>query len=78
MTQRNKKSKLSIVALGFIFIGVTLIFIKNFMPEYVNSSGMLIEPYFFLIPIGFGNIFLGLILCVVNGIKNKMNKYRVG
>lgn len=40
------------------------------MPEWVDASGMLHEPYFFMIPIGFFSVFLGLILSSVAFIKN--------
>lgn len=40
------------------------------MPEWVDALGMLHEPYFFMIPLGFFSVFLGLILGSVAFIKN--------
>ncbi len=70
MTQTNKAPLLSKLGLGFFIIGLLCLVAKSFTPEWIDASGMLHEPYFFMIPIGFSSVFLGLILGSVAFIKN--------
>lgn len=70
MIKQNKSPKLTMTALFFLFMGLASLIIKNFMPEYVNAQGMLIEPYFFMIPIGFLLVFIGLIIGSIAFIRN--------
>ncbi len=55
MTQKKKFSILLIV------LGVVLIVLKGLLGDSIDSNGILHE-YFFLLPLGFGCIFVGLIL----------------
>jgi len=43
-----------------IILGVTLILIKAITPEYIDENGILHEA-FYLLPIGFGLILVGII-----------------
>ncbi|MBO0429284.1 DUF3955 domain-containing protein [Vagococcus fluvialis] len=70
MTQTNKAPLLTKISLVFFLLGLLSLITKNFMPEWVDASGILHEPYFFMIPIGFFSVFLGLILGSVAFIKN--------
>ena len=70
MTQTNKAPLLTKISLVFFILGLLSLITKNIMPEWVDASGMLHEPYFFMIPIGFFSVFLGLILSSVAFIKN--------
>lgn len=70
MTQTNKAPLLTKISLVFFILGLLSLITKSFMPEWVDASGMLHEPYFFMIPIGFFSVFLGLILSSVAFIKN--------
>lgn len=70
MTQTNKAPLLTKISLVFFLLGLLSLITKSFMPEWLDASGMLHEPYFFMIPIGFFSVFLGLILSSVAFIKN--------
>ena len=45
--------------------GVICILCKGFLPEYIDSSGYLHEA-FFLLPVGFFLIFLGILLFFIS------------
>ncbi|MFW3538584.1 DUF3955 domain-containing protein [Vagococcus fluvialis] len=47
MTQTNKAPLLTKISLVFFILGLLSLITKNFMPEWVDASGMLHEPYFF-------------------------------
>ncbi|WP_288394737.1 DUF3955 domain-containing protein [uncultured Vagococcus sp.] len=70
MIQTNKAPLLTKISLVFFLLGLLSLITKSFMPEWVDASGVLHEPYFFMIPIGFFSVFLGLILGSVAFIKN--------
>ncbi|MDT2747627.1 DUF3955 domain-containing protein [Vagococcus fluvialis] len=46
MTQTNKAPLLTKISLVFFILGLLSLITKNFMPEWVDASGMLHEPYF--------------------------------
>ncbi len=54
----SQKKKFSIL---LIVLGVVLIVLKGLLGDTIDSNGILHE-YFFLLPLGFGCIFVGLIL----------------
>lgn len=54
----SQKKKFSIL---LIVLGVVLIGLKGLLGDTIDSNGILHE-YFFLLPLGFGCIFVGLIL----------------
>lgn len=56
-----------------MLIGITSLFFKAVLPEYVDNSGILHE-YFFLLPIGYGCIFSGLVLLVLWLIIRKIDR----
>ena len=56
MTQTKNKSILMSLSMVLLLLGLACFIVKGFTPEYVDAQGLLHEPYFFLIPIGFGNI----------------------
>ena len=70
MMKNNQSPKLTIMSITLLIIGASFLFIKNFLPEYVNAEGFLIEPYFFLIPIGFFIVFIALIIGAIAFINN--------
>lgn len=70
MMKNNQSPKLTILSIILLIIGGGSLFIKGFLPEYVDAQGFLIEPYFFLIPIGFFIVFLGLIIGAIAFIRN--------
>jgi len=51
--------KLTVIASTLFLFGLFSIILKAFIPEYVDSQGVLHE-WFFLLPIGFGIIFIAL------------------
>jgi len=55
-----------------ILLGGVLILLKGLLPEYIDEEGILHEP-FFLLPIGFGLIGIGLIIYVIKLIQKKKN-----
>lgn len=57
----SQKKKFSIL---LIVLGVVLIVLKGLLGDTVDSNGILHE-YFFLLPLGFGCIFIGLILSFI-------------
>lgn len=57
----SQKKKFSIL---LIALGVVLIVLKGLLGDTVDSNGILHE-YFFLLPLGFGCIFIGLILSFI-------------
>lgn len=56
---------LNIVSLVLFIIGAITIVSKSFTPEYIDSQEVLHE-WFFLLPIGFGIIFIALCTFVVS------------
>lgn len=70
MKKINKASIVTKISVVFLALGVLFLIIKTFLPEWIDSSGILHEPYFFMIPLGFFSIFLGLILGSVAFIRN--------
>ncbi|MBW0766205.1 DUF3955 domain-containing protein [Mammaliicoccus lentus] len=68
---------LNITALFLFIVGAITIVSKSFTPEYIDSQGILHE-WFFLLPIGFGIVFIALCTFVVSLLisiikKNKIN-----
>ncbi|WP_326718002.1 DUF3955 domain-containing protein [Vagococcus jeotgali] len=39
---------------------------KRFYPPVVDNQGILVEPMFFLLPIGFALIFVGILVEAIN------------
>ncbi len=69
-TRRARFNMISIaVGGGLILLGVMLILIKGFSVEYIDEAGFLHEN-FFLLPLGFGSIFCGIIAFLTVGIRN--------
>lgn len=58
-----------------ILIGVECIIFKAIFGDFVDADGVLHEQ-FFLLPIGFGLIFIGLVIFAVKGIRKMMLKRR--
>ncbi|PTK00471.1 DUF3955 domain-containing protein [Mammaliicoccus sciuri] len=66
---------LNITALFLFIVGAITIVSKSFTPEYIDSQGILHD---FLLPIGFGIVFIALCTFVVSLLisiikKNKIN-----
>lgn len=61
MIKARKISRLQITGLILFVIGVICFILKGFTSSELSETGMLIEPYFFLIPVGYFFIFLSLV-----------------
>lgn len=70
MIKNKENNLLAKVSMLFFGVGLISIIVKGFMPEWVDSSGLLHEPYFFMLPLGFASLFLGLILGTIALIKS--------
>lgn len=57
--------KLTVIASTLFLFGLFSIILKAFISEYVDSQGVLHE-WFFLLPIGFGIIFIALCMFLVS------------
>lgn len=68
--------RLNILASFLFIVGVIVIVSKSFTPEYIDSQGVLHE-WFFLLPIGFGTIFIALCIFVINLIFDIIKKIKV-
>lgn len=66
MIKTRKISKLQIMGLILFVIGVNCFILKGFTPSELSETGMLIEPYFFLIPVGYFFIFSSLVTGVLS------------
>ena len=64
--KQKEKFKVILISVGIflILVGITLLITKSFLPEYVDEEGILHEK-FYLIPLGFFFVFLGLVNVVV-------------
>ncbi len=67
MNKENLWNKYSIL---FILLGIACILIKALLPETIDASGILHE-HFYLLPIGFLCLFIGLIILFIMKIKTK-------
>lgn len=67
----NKK-----VAVVFFLVGVLCFLIKPFTPESIDKFGLLHEPYFFLIPVGFSFLFLAVLIGVISFVLKNLTKKR--
>lgn len=79
-SSKNKKSKMykisNILGFSFCTIGILIIILKGFTGESIDSLGIIHEN-FFLLPIGFLFVFLGITTIFVGAIhllKNGENK----
>ena len=66
MKKQNNKLKL-IIGIILILIGILLLFIKG-QTDYIDTNGLLHEN-FFLVPLGYILILLGLIITIIRIIK---------
>ncbi len=66
---RLKKNHIyKIIGIVILFLGIVLILLKGLLPEYIDDEGFLHEN-FFLLPIGFLLIFIGITIFAVIKIK---------
>ncbi|WP_285119532.1 helix-turn-helix domain-containing protein [Lactococcus petauri] len=63
---KTKKAKMNIVSAILFLIGGSLFLISTFTKSTVLSNGMLYEPYFFLIPLGYLFVLASLIFLIIN------------
>lgn len=68
--KNNTYNKGKIIGLFFCLLGIFLIILKGLTVEYIDEYGILREN-FFLIPIGYLLILIGIILFIISKIKNK-------
>lgn len=66
---QKKKSKLTVTSIIFIILGCICLVMKRFYPPVVDNQGILVEPMFFLLPIGFALIFVGILVGAISFIK---------
>ena len=66
---------LNITALFLFIVGAITIVSKSYTPEYIDSQGVLHE-WFFLLPIGFGIIFVALCIFVVSLFVSIIKRFR--
>lgn len=66
---------MNITALFLFIVGTITIVSKSFTPEYIDSQGFLHEC-FFLLPIGFGIIFVALCIFVVSLFVSIIKRFR--
>lgn len=67
------KSKISIMGIIVLILGIICFIIRSFIPTTVASDGTLID-YFYLVGIGYILIFIGIIFIVIGFIKDKSKK----
>lgn len=60
---------------GFLIFGFVLLLIKGFSVEYVDAQGFLHEN-FFLLPLGFLFVFLGICYLIILLMKNLVIKFK--
>lgn len=72
----NKFNKTTLI-IGTILlsIGILVLVMKGISPEFLDAKGMLHEN-FFLLPIGYTFIFLGIISYITIGIKTLVIKHK--
>ncbi|WP_207729519.1 DUF3955 domain-containing protein [Clostridium chrysemydis] len=51
-----------LIYLSPYILGLLCFLVNSTSNSYVNSEGFLIEPYFFMIPLGYLFIFIGIIM----------------
>ncbi|MDT2834260.1 DUF3955 domain-containing protein [Vagococcus carniphilus] len=74
MIKTRKISKLQITGLILFVIGVNCFILKGFTPSELSENGILIEPYFFLLPVGYFFIFLSLLTGAISFIIHLTKK----
>ena len=72
----TKKARLNLISILLMLIGGIFFVISSFGKSEIDSNGILHEPLFFLIPLGYLFIFIGLVLLIVNLIKKKITKFK--
>ncbi len=66
----NKEKLWNKYSILFILLGIACILIKALLPETIDSNGILHE-HFYLLPLGFLCLFIGLIILFIMKIKTK-------
>ncbi|MEG0283984.1 MAG: DUF3955 domain-containing protein [Erysipelotrichales bacterium] len=75
-TKKAKYNMITTIIGGiFLLLGIMCFLIKSTSVEYIDAQGMLHEN-FYLLPIGFLFVFIGLILFLTIGIKEIINKIK--
>ena len=73
-----RRSKYNMISITLVVIGLMCLLLKSFTETTVLENGLLHEPYFFLLPIGFLLLFSGVSLVALRvifwGIKKIRNK----
>lgn len=72
----TKKAQLNMISILLMVIGGILFLIKGFSKTEIDRNGFLQEPLFFLIPLGYLFIFIGLALFLIRFIKKQINKFK--
>lgn len=71
---KTKKARMNIIS-GFLFlIGGSLFLTSSFTKSTVLPNGMLYEPYFFLIPLGYLFLFTSIIFLIVSFILKRKKR----
>lgn len=67
----NKEKLWNRCSIALIILGITLILIKGMLKETIDASGILHE-HFYLLPLGFACLFIGVIILVITKIRTIM------
>ncbi len=67
----KKKNGMAKAGWLFVIFGILCIGLKAVSPESVDGAGVLHE-LFFLLPIGFGALFSGMLLLVIAAVRNRI------
>lgn len=71
---KKKSSKLALFSVISMVVGVLCLLVKGLNPGTVDSNGTLVEPLFFLLPIGFLLLFIGVLFSLYSLIKYTARK----
>ncbi|MFV0558126.1 MAG: DUF3955 domain-containing protein [Enterococcus sp.] len=62
-----------LVATSFLVLGVVLFLIYNLVGSSVGADGILVEPAFFCLPLGFLSVLIGLVLFLITFLKKSQS-----
>ncbi|PFG84579.1 helix-turn-helix domain-containing protein [Lactococcus lactis] len=71
---KTKKARMNIISGILFLIGGSLFLISSFTKSTVLPNGMLYEPYFFLIPLGYLFLFTSIIFLIVSFILKRKKR----
>lgn len=69
-----RKAKLMVISISLLLIGGICFLSSAFTESRIDSNGMLHEPYFFLIPLGYLFLFSGVITWIVHFVVKRKKR----